>query len=374
MPAHSSCVPISARSPLLPDTRASSSSSGSSACLFTVWQWDGWDVASRRSFNGETVVLSGGQRLDGLSWQRSNAGNGEPVVQARLPVPANFTSLFVGAKRAIRARWPNGDPATVSGLCLRRQSTEAQEWGGFPAWTPTCEQPGPNRAGRTGWSGPGGGWGDKVWPTKARGIPGNRSRSGPTYPSFASCTGGAAENFDPPFNAWCCGGGSNVQTGFSMGGPSSKSKVPQQLGTPGQNWSNTEAAVIHSFHPLLWGGCAFHVLHADTASGNVSLGEGGWQNSRGCNLGIFYAENILEELDDAREWYLAPDGRTLYYQPAAHEGFVRGRPANTDADPAKSHASAHGRHNGRAPAGASSSPLPSPRPRPSSPPPPPPPR
>ena len=40
-----------------------------------------------------------------------------------------------------------------------------------------------------------------------------------------------------------------------------------------------------------------------------------------------YVENILEELDVEREWYLARDGRTLYYYPRDNETSI-----TTDAD------------------------------------------
>ena len=266
-----------------------------------------------------------GLPLVGLAWVASTKGNGSGIFQAALPPGTpGFTSLFVDGVRRTRARWPNGDVTQDSGLCMRRQSAAAQGWGGFPAWAPTCIEPGANKPNRTGWSGAGGGFGQRAWPTKPKGIPGNRSRTGPTYTSFNSCTGGAAANFDPPFNAWCCGGGSGTETGFAMGGPGSN-KVPQQLGTPGQAWTNTDAAVVHMFHPLKWGGCTYAVGHADTRTGNVSFSGGGQQNARGCGASTFYVENVLEELDAEQEWFVSRAGTgegeggaaTLYYKPAS---------------------------------------------------------
>jgi hypothetical protein len=130
--------------------------------------------------------------------------------------------------------------------------------------------------------------------------------------------GGAAARYDPPFNAWCCGGGSNVNAGFCMGGPAAGGF--QALGTVGVEWSNTDKAVAHIFQPLFWGWWAFELKHASTATGNATFSRGGFQEARGGSMGgPMYVENILEELDVEREFYLTPDGKTLYYYPRENE-------------------------------------------------------
>lgn len=235
----------------------------------------------------ETVVISGGMRLNDLVWKPAAgaSGLGAQVMKASLAPdptipPENWTSLFVGSKRAIWARWPNGDPTQTP--CLRRAAGQidphtgnltknshpsAQQWDpAFPAYTANCTDPVrsmPNAMGRMGWATAGGGpftaW---QWPTNAtsvKGTPaGGKGRSGPTYAGFNSCTGGAAARYTPPFNTWCCGGGSNVRTGL---GTAPRKLLPsgqffQELGTPSSNWTNTERAVVQMFHPLLWGRCS----------------------------------------------------------------------------------------------------------------------
>jgi hypothetical protein len=303
------------------------------------------------AYQHETVVISGGLRLNNLQWKPVGAasGLGRQVMQASLPaqvsVPAeNWTSLFIGAKRAIWARWPNGDPSADSGLCLRRAAGQidphtgnlsknshpsAQQWDPkFPNWSPHCTDPirsMPNTVGRMGWATAGAGpFTEWQWPTNAtsvKGTPtGGKSRSGPTYSGFNSCTGGAAARYMPPFNTWCCGGGSNVRTGL---GTAPRKLLPsgkyfQELGTPGMNWTHTDRAVVQMFHPLLWGWWAFSVEHASPATGLVNFSAGGWQEARGGGIGEhFYIENLLEELDYEREWH-ARDS-TLSYMPAAEE-------------------------------------------------------
>jgi hypothetical protein len=75
------------------------------------------------AYQHETVVISGGRQLDGLHWEPAGAasGLGARVMKATLPndaaqLSSNWTALFVGGRRAIWARWPNGDPSADSGL------------------------------------------------------------------------------------------------------------------------------------------------------------------------------------------------------------------------------------------------------------------
>ena len=182
------------------------------------------------AYQNEDVIISGGQRVSGLQWEPAGASSGLGARVMKASVPAalhaeNWTSLFVGPRRAIWARWPNGDPSADSGLCLRRAAGQidphtgnlsaqshpsAPQWDPtFPTYTPNCTDPErsePNKAGRMGWASAGGGpFGEWQWPTKpvsVKGTPkGSIGRSGPTYSSFASCTNGSAARYTPPFNS-----------------------------------------------------------------------------------------------------------------------------------------------------------------------------
>jgi hypothetical protein len=62
-----------------------------------------------RAADGETVVLSGGVPIDG-TWQQGDDG----IWSVQVPGTGdawNFRQLFVGGKRAVRARYPNADRA-----------------------------------------------------------------------------------------------------------------------------------------------------------------------------------------------------------------------------------------------------------------------
>jgi hypothetical protein len=259
---------------------------GISAEAPVVWQ----------AYEGEEVVISGGTRLEDLQWESSSLPNASKALKTTLKAPMSFSSLFVGKTRAVRARWPNGDPsqnlgASLNGTigpCVKRiDKGAAQKRGGFPPWVPECHQTtGRSAPHQKGWAQSGGCPGGEAaqwkWPTKPKGISGNVSRGG-QFPTFSSCTGGAAARYDPPFNSWCCGGGSNVQAGFCLGGPAGGGF--QALGTVGVEWANTDKAVAHIFQPLFWGWWAFELNHASTATGNATFARGGFQEARGGGMG-----------------------------------------------------------------------------------------
>ena len=59
-------------------------------------------------------MLSGGRQLN-LTWQKSP--DYPNVYTAHVPDNVTFTTLFVNGVRQIRARYPNGDPQEMAGLC-----------------------------------------------------------------------------------------------------------------------------------------------------------------------------------------------------------------------------------------------------------------
>jgi hypothetical protein len=93
-------------------------------------------------------------------------------------------------------------------------------------------------------------------------------------------------------------------------------------------WSDPAGGYFHTMHPRLWGGFSYLITGKDP-QGNLLL-EGGWQNNRpGKAAGNFVkeppdihpkfrmVENIFEELDAPREWFLNTKTHTLYYYPPA---------------------------------------------------------
>ena len=65
---------------------------------YTNWQ----------SYPGEQAVISGGAELAGLKWTKTPENDG--TYQTPIPPGLKFDALYVDGERAIRARFPNGDP------------------------------------------------------------------------------------------------------------------------------------------------------------------------------------------------------------------------------------------------------------------------
>lgn len=86
-----------------------------------------------------------------------------------------------------------------------------------------------------------------------------------------------------------------------------------------QHWKNPIGAYIHALHVGRWGGFHYQVVGRD-AAGNLQLG-GGQQNNRPSAMHETYrfVENVFEELDSEKEWYLDKRQHILYYYPAPGE-------------------------------------------------------
>jgi hypothetical protein len=87
------------------------------------------------AYNNESVTVSGGVPLS-LEWTPYTVAATEGGVaagvayMAKLPAgaPTNFTTLFVDGVRAIRARFPNGNPKDNSNLCFEKIQDPANEF------------------------------------------------------------------------------------------------------------------------------------------------------------------------------------------------------------------------------------------------------
>ena len=89
----------------------------------------------------------------------------------------------------------------------------------------------------------------------------------------------------------------------------SKEKVKQ--------WVDPSGGYFHVIHKALWGGFHFRITGKDK-KGNLSM-EGGWQNNRpenGLHDKLRYVENIFEELDAEKEWFLDRKNSILYFKPS----------------------------------------------------------
>ncbi|MEN2281468.1 right-handed parallel beta-helix repeat-containing protein [Algoriphagus sp. SE2] len=87
------------------------------------------------------------------------------------------------------------------------------------------------------------------------------------------------------------------------------------------SWKNPEGGYIHALHQGRWGG--MHYMITGKVGKDSLIYEGGWQNNResGLHPRFRYVENIFEELDSPKEWFLDPKKGLLYFFP--EEGIAR---------------------------------------------------
>eukprot|EP00051_Salpingoeca_urceolata_P012843 m.160025 g.160025 ORF g.160025 m.160025 type:complete len:806 (+) comp17617_c0_seq1:93-2510(+) len=233
------------------------------------------------SYPGEQAVLSGGSLLSGLNWSPYPARKG--VFQAPLPPGTKpFDGIFVNGRREIRARYPNGDPATMGRHTCPTGMVDGASW--------HVDSPTP-----------------KTKPSKVvvKGV----SRPGPDFDSFSMQFDGLAERYNPPHSFW---GGTPRPTSLDYSGhvPDNKTFA----------WANATTGVLHTYHGGLWGGWMFKITGHNSDKKTITLDPwGGQQEARGNNNGRdWYVENLLEELDAQREWFADTKGSSpmLYYFPA----------------------------------------------------------
>jgi hypothetical protein len=92
-----------------------------------------------------------------------------------------------------------------------------------------------------------------------------------------------------------------------------------------KQWTRVDEAVIHIYQAHYWGNLQWRLRTIDYAKNTIWFGEGGWQigakwMDTPCTVNgrsRFFIENIFEELDKPREWYLDKAAGILYYMPAA---------------------------------------------------------
>eukprot|EP01043_Picozoa_sp_COSAG02_P025906 COSAG02_NODE_1474_length_12424_cov_6.185639_2_plen_710_part_00 len=254
--------------------------------------------------------------------------------------PERFNSLFVNGKRQISARYPNGNPEDITGLCFSK--TDWPEEGNSSA---------PSGAGRgcdSYWGGiefgSGGNWGPPLPAGKRVGeasMGPDRGKS-PTH-GCPQCGGSnpvwPPQNFhyvvyEPPKGHPVFTPDSRSWGGL-WGNSSYVSYYPDALARPGgmrtnlepsnasAHWAHPETGVMHTFQHAGWGGQSYRLVSRDNRSGTdtFTFGYGGYQEARGndgnqfYNGDRFYVSGILEELDSPGEWYHDAIERKIYYYP-----------------------------------------------------------
>ena len=200
--------------------------------------------------------------------------------------PNNFTSLFLNGRRAVRARYPDGNPETT-GLYTNPTGYVPKA----DSWLP----PAPHGAA------------SEIHIQSP-------IRDGTYFPSFELGIGGPVSAFDPPESYWglfspAGGGGSTyvIPTGL---------QYPSDVEFANRTWKQPQTGVVHAFHCGHWGNWQFQLSDRDMEEKQLTFAYGGWQEARGCKSGAeWYVENIMEELDSPGEWFYDHTTMKLYLYP-----------------------------------------------------------
>ena len=206
----------------------------------------------------------------------------------------SFTGLRVDGKRAIRARWPNGDPETT----LFPDGWQASSGNDWIAPVPPPQPSSP------------------ILVTTP-----NRSDLGPCdstegYCNYITGVGGACaanDFFSPPSGYWC---NSNPPRGEQY-----TIRVPSGLkfdetAFDGRKWSAWRAneTILNAFRDGHWFSYSFLVDGYDPDSREMRWTKGGFQGAEGSSTAQeWYVENVFEELDSPNEWYYDANERLLYW-------------------------------------------------------------
>ena len=200
--------------------------------------------------------------------------------------PNTFTSLFLDGRRAVRARYPDGNPETM-GLHTNPTGYEPKADG----WLPP-----------------------KTYPDALEVHIEAPVRERAYFTTFEIGIGGPVSMFDPPKSYW---GLKNPR-----GGLAHTYLVPTGLQYPSdvnfvnRTWSHPETGVVHAFHALHWANWQFQLSGRDSEKKELMFAFGGWQDARGWNAGQeWYVENIFEELDSPGEWFYNASSKMLYLFP-----------------------------------------------------------
>ena len=195
-----------------------------------------------------------------------------------------FNSLFIHGRRAVRARFPNGNPETT-GI----HTTPTGYVSSAIKWLPAKPSP----------------------PAVEIEIK-NPYRAHNQFPIFQLGLDGSVYQFDPAESYWA--------TKAPYGGITYK--VPsglvynKSLEISGSTWKKPETGIVHAYMRYYWGGWQFVLDGRNTTSNTLTWSKGGFQEARGDIGGAeWYVENIFEELDVAGEWYFDDETYQLYYFP-----------------------------------------------------------
>ena len=202
-------------------------------------------------YKDEAPVISGG-KLYKFSWKPYTSKLYPDLkifatdLTDQSPLP--FTQLFIDGRRAVRARYPNGNPETTG---LHTNPT---------GYFDTADH-----------------WYNKKPQLGTTIFIEDPNRNGTHFPYFSLGEGGSVSVFDPPESYWGTanpvgGGGSMYELPFGM-------QYPVNVSFVKRSWSDPSTGEFRTFQGERWGGWIFQIDKRDEAARNITWSKGGFQVS-----------------------------------------------------------------------------------------------
>eukprot|EP01083_Nonionella_stella_P076021 206964_1 len=246
------------------------------------------------NYNNEIPEISGAKPLD-CQWTLYKKGDdGKNIYKCKMTNITDFDGLRVNGTRAIRARYPNGDPE-IDGF---GSNILADSW--FPSTLPT-------KPDRLIYS--------KTYPVRNNSAGYDNMFHEPYFWWYNLGIEGPCKYFTPPAGYWCSGQGQGGFAGYPWYIITTGLTYNATI-LPNAPYRNTENGIVHAWHPDHWATWMFEIdsKQYDPIQQNIMFLKGGYQGARGAGgASEFYVENIFEELDDAHEWYFNITTQMLYY-------------------------------------------------------------
>eukprot|EP01084_Bolivina_argentea_P000567 1064_1 len=235
------------------------------------------------NYDNEYVEISAALPLN-CTWTKYNSNKNGTYYQCQLSnnVPiSDIYGLRVNGKRAIRARYPNGNPETYPcGFC---SNLNAKSWIGPKCNTKPVTKIYPNAPYRTDQEA-------NLWDYYQLGIGSDDNTH-------------CCDMFTPNAGFWCYGDYS-VTSGL----------VYDKTILPNTPYLNATNGYIHAWHPGYWNTWMFEIEKDDAINNRLLFSRGGFQGGRSSDSGgHFYIENVLEELDFPTEYFFNTSTKVLYY-------------------------------------------------------------
>jgi len=200
-------------------------------------------------YKDEAPIISGG-KLYSFKWKsyQSKLHSDLKIFMADLSQqsPVAFSQLFIKGRRAVRARYPNGNPETT-GLHT----------------SPTGYFAGVNK------------WYAKLPTAGTPLVIDNPIRNGTHFPYFSLGVGGSVSVFDPPESYF---GTADPNSAHTYHVPYAM-QYPANVGFINRTWSESSTGVFHTFQGQRWGNWIFQIDSRDDNTRNISWSKGGFQVS-----------------------------------------------------------------------------------------------